>query len=234
MSASLDAVVSQLRQVIGTLQGAAIVARRAQEDASQATTHYTEAARGTSHPNLTGAVQESEAARGKAVRLANLISKAADSVAAFSNAVVPGSAPTAPSEAAMPSGETLLSESVERESGRRNVGSFLSTMTRNVEDLQDNTQKTVSAAREAFNFIRGPQGPTGTQAGTTTPSASPTLGQRLANEAPDTAGHLVVVGLVAGIAVHRSVVSIRKGIARLRNRERTDGIQRPDSRDGAS
>ncbi|MFF5214678.1 hypothetical protein [Micromonospora sp. NPDC000442] len=231
----MDAVVAQLRHVIDTLRKAAVVAQRAQSDAQHAAAHYSEAARGSSHANLTSAVQESKAAGAKAGRFANLISKAADSVAAYSNAIVPGSAPKAdPTESAMPSGERLLAESVERESSRRNVGSFLGTMTRKVEDLQDNTQKTVTAAREAFNFIRGPQGPAGTHTGTTTPSASPALGQRLANEAPDTAGHLVVVGLVAGIAVHRSVVSIRKGIARLRGRERTDGIQRPDPRDGAS
>ncbi|MEU4550526.1 hypothetical protein [Micromonospora violae] len=237
MSGSIGEVVAQLRSAIDTLHSAAVVAQRAQADAEQANTHYTQAARGSRHPELTGAVTESKTAGEKAGKLARLISEAADRVGEYSNAVAPGSAPTTqPSDSATPSGEDLLAETVERDSARKNVASFLSTMTRKVEDVQENTQKSVAAAREAFTIIRGPQGPPGAQqAGTTTPTGGgPTVGQRLLNEAPDAAGHLVVVGLVASIAVHRSVQSIRKGIARLRHRERTDRVQRPDSRDGAA
>ncbi|MEW2428273.1 hypothetical protein AB0877_09685 [Micromonospora sp. NPDC047644] len=236
MSGSIGEVVAQLRSAIDTLHSAAVVARRAQADAEQANTHYTHAAQGSRHPELTGAVTESKTAGEKAGKLARLITEAADRVAAYSNAVAPGSAPTTqPSDSATPSGEDLLAETVERDSARRNVASFLSTMTRKVEDVQENTQKSVAAAREAFTIIRGPQGPPGAQqAGTATPAVGPTVGQRLLNEAPDAAGHLVVVGLVASIAVHRSVQSIRKGIARLRDRERTDRVQRPDSRDGTA
>ncbi|WP_406067033.1 hypothetical protein [Micromonospora sp. NBC_01638] len=236
MSGSLGDVVAQLRGAIDTLHSAAVVARRAQADAEEANAHYTRGAQGSGHPELTGAVTESKTAAEKAGRLARLISEAADRVGAYSNAVAPGSAPnTRPSDSATPSGEDLLAETVERESARKNVASFLSTMTRKAEDVQDNTQKSVAAAREAFTIIRGPQGPSGAQqAGTTAPTVGPTLGQRLINEAPDVAGHLVVVGLVASIAVHRSVQSIRKGIARLRDRERTDRVRRPDSRDGTA
>lgn len=234
MSGSIGEIVAQLLSSIDTLRSAAVVARRAQADAEEAVAHYSQAARGSKHPQLTGAVTESRTAAEKAGKLARLISEAADRVRAYSNAVAPGSAPTQqPTDAATPSGEDLLTEAVERESARRNVGSFLSTMTRKAEDLQDNTQKSVAAAREAFEIVRGPQGPSGSQqAGTTMPAVGPTVGQRLLNEAPDAAGHLVVVGLVASVALHRSVQSIRKGIARLRDRERTDRVQRPDPRDG--
>ncbi|MGC4876560.1 hypothetical protein ACLQ26_09910 [Micromonospora sp. DT43] len=236
MSGSLGDVVAQLRSAIDALHSAAVVARRAQADAEEANAHYTQAAQGSSHPELVGTVAESRTASEKAGKLARLISEAADSIGAYSKAIAPGSAPTTePSDAATPSGEDLLAETAERESARKNVASFLSTMTRKVEDVQDNTQKSVAAAREAFTIIRGPHGPSGAQQpGTTTPTAGPTVGQRLLNEAPDAAGHLVVVGLVAGIAVHRSVLSIRKGIARLRDRERTDRVQRPDPRDGTT
>ncbi|MFG1763128.1 hypothetical protein ACGFIH_07365 [Micromonospora parva] len=236
MSGSIGDVVAQLRSAIDTLHSAAVIAQRAQADAEQANTHYTQAAQGSRHPELTGAVTESKTAGEKAGKLARLISEAADRVGEYSNAVAPGSAPTTqPSDSATPSGEDLLAETVERDSARKNVASFLSTMTRKVEDVQENTQKSVAAAREAFTIIRGPQGPPGAQqAGTTPPTVGPTVGQRLLNEAPDAAGHLVVVGLVASIAVHRSVQSIRKGIARLRDRERTDRVQRPDSRDGTA
>ncbi|MEU7752130.1 hypothetical protein AB0B57_19905 [Micromonospora sp. NPDC049101] len=236
MSGSLGDVVAQLRSAIDTLQSAAVVAHRAQSDAEEANAHYAQAARGTRHPELTGAVTESKTAGEKAGKLARLISEAADRIGDYSNVIAPGSAPaTQPSDSATPSGEDLLAETVERESARKNVASFLSTMTRKVEDVQDNTQKSVAAAREAFTIIRGPQGPSGAhQPGTTTPTVSPPVGQRLLNEAPDAAGHLVVVGLVASIAVHRSVQSIRKGIARLRDRERTDRVRRPDPRDGTA
>ncbi|GGO30294.1 hypothetical protein [Micromonospora parathelypteridis] len=236
MSGSLGQVVAQLRSAIDTLHNAAVVARRAQADAEEAHAHYSQAAQGSSHPHLSGAVTESKTAGEKAGKLARLISEAADRIGNYLNAVAPGSAPTRqPTDSAAPSGEDLLTETVERESARKNVASFLSTMTRKVEDVQDNTQKSVAAAREAFTIIRGPKGPSGAQqAGTAAPTAGPSLGQRLLNEAPDAAGHLVVVGLVASIAVQRSVQSIRKGIARLRDRERTDRVQRPDPRDGTA
>ncbi|MEV4494263.1 hypothetical protein AB0J84_00945 [Micromonospora arborensis] len=236
MSDSLGEVVAQLRSAIDTLRSAAVVAMRAQADAEEALAHYSQAARGSKHPQLTDAVTDSRTAAEKAGRLARLISEAADHIGAYSNAVAPGSAPTQqPTDAATPSGENLLTEAVERESARRNVASFLSTMTRKAEDVQDNTQKSVAAAREAFEIVRGPQGPSGAQqAGTTTPAVGSTVGQRVLNEAPDAAGHLVVVGLVASIALHRSVQSIRKGIARLRDRERTDRVQRPDPGDGTA
>lgn len=236
MSESLGEVVAQLRSVINTLHSAAVVAQRAQAEAEEAHAHYSRAARGSRHPQLTGALTESRTAAEKAGRLARLITEAADHVGAYSNAVAPGSASTGQQpDSAMPSGEGLLAEAVERESARRNVASFLSTMTRKAEDIQDNTQKSVAAAREAFEIIRGPHGPSGVQqAGTTSPAVGSTVGQRLLNEAPDAAGHLVVVGLVAGVAVHRSIQSIRKGIARLRDRERTDRVRRPDPRDGTT
>lgn len=230
MSGGLGDVVAQLRSAIDSLRSAAVVAQRAQADAEEALAHYSQAARGSKHPHLTGAVAESRTAAEKAGKLARLISEAARHVGAYSDAVAPGSAPIQqPIDAATPSGDDLLTEAVDRESARRNVASFLSTMTRKAEDLQDNTQKSVAAARKAFEIVRGPQGPSGSQqAGTTTPAVGSTVGQRLLNEAPDAAGHLVVVGLVASVALHRSVQSIRKGIARLRDRERTDRVQRPD------
>ncbi|MEU7839458.1 hypothetical protein AB0B39_00650 [Micromonospora sp. NPDC049114] len=236
MSGSLGDVVAQLRKAIDTLHSAAVVAQRAQADAEEAKSYYAQAAQGSSHPDLTGAVTESRTAGEKAGKLARLITEAADRIGTYSNVVAPGSAPTQqPTDSATPSGKDLLAETVERESARKNVASFLSTMTRKVEDVQDNTQKSVAAAREAFTIVRGPQGPSGAQQpGTTTPAAGPTVGQRLLNEAPDAAGHLVVVALVASVAVHRSVQSIRKGIARLRDRERTDRVQRPDPRDGTA
>ncbi|MET8041786.1 hypothetical protein ABZU25_13090 [Micromonospora sp. NPDC005215] len=236
MSGSLGDVVAQLRGAIDTLHSAAVVAQRAQADAEEANAHYAQGGQGSSHPDLTGALNESKTAAESAGRLASLISAAADRVGAYSNAVAPGSAPTTrTSDSATPSGDDLLAETVERESARRNVASFLSTMTRKAEDVQNNTQKSVAAAREAFAIIRGPHGPSGAQqAGTRTPTISPTVGQRLSNEAPDAAGHLVVVALVASIAVHRSVQSIRKGIARLRDRERTDRVRRPNPRDGTT
>ncbi|MEU0550839.1 hypothetical protein [Micromonospora sp. NPDC005979] len=236
MSGSLGEVVAQLRSAINSLRSAAVIASRAQADAEEALAHYSEAAQGSNHPQLTSALTESRTAAEKAGKLARLISEAADQVSSYSNAVAPGSAPTQqPSDSATPSGEDLLTEAVERESARKNVASFLSTMTRKAEDLQDNTQKSVAVVRKAFEIVRGPQGPAGAQqAGTTMPAVGPTVTQRLLNEAPDAAGHLVVVGLVASVALHRSVQSIRKGIARLRDRERTDRVQRPDPGDGTA
>ncbi|MEK8107667.1 hypothetical protein NKG94_26285 [Micromonospora sp. M12] len=170
MSGNLGEVVAHLRSAIDILHSAAVVARRAQADAEEANARYTRAAQGSSHPELTGTVAESRTAGEKAGKLARLISEAADRIGAYSNAIAPGSAPARqPADSAAPSGEDLLAETVERESARKNVASFLSTMTRKVEDVQDNTQKSVAAAREAFTIIRGPQG----RQGLTSPAPQP-------------------------------------------------------------
>ncbi|MEV4755331.1 hypothetical protein AB0J86_09490 [Micromonospora sp. NPDC049559] len=220
----IEEIVAQLRSATETLDAASVTALRAEADARQAQARFDEAGTGSGHRDITAAFTESRTAAEKAAKVGRLIAEATRHIATYANTINPGSMPGGQaSELATPSGEQLLTEAVQRESARRNVGSFLGTLTRKVEDVQDHTQKTVAAIRKATEFIRGPDGPSGSvKAGTTTPTVGTPAGQSPKIDAPEAAGHLVVVGLVAGVAIHRSYQSIRRGMSRLRKRERTD------------
>ncbi|MEQ4304201.1 hypothetical protein ABNF97_22940 [Plantactinospora sp. B6F1] len=221
MSSLLAQAVAQLRSAIDQLDGLAVRATRAAEDVAQGHARYADASRGTDHPKLRAAVAESRIGVDKARRLARLSSEAARHVAAYLNAVAPGSAPQPLATASgPPSGEDLLADSGRRDLARSRARGFLSRSVRKADELQEQASKATEMVQQSIKVFRNPKGPGGTHStGTGTPTASG-LPARPKMDGAEAAGNLVVVGLLAGVAVHRISSVIGERIARFRGRER--------------
>ncbi|MGI5215586.1 hypothetical protein [Plantactinospora sp. CA-290183] len=235
MTGSVGDVVAQLRAVLESLDAAAVTALRAQADADQAEAHFTEAAKGTDHPAIRQAITASHTASEKAARYARLLATANESLTAYINKIAPGSIPThQAADSAAPSGEQLVTDTVERSNARRNIASYLSRMARDAENLQDTAKTSTEAVQQGVNIVRHSPSPPGLQqAGTGTPSA-PVPASRPKIDAPEAAGNIVVVALISGIAIQRFSQTVSDTIARMKKRGHEDRTQRPDSRDGSS
>lgn len=234
MTGSVGDVVAQLLAVLRSLDTAAVTALRAQADADQAEAHFAEVARGTDHIHIRQAITASHTASEKAARYARLLAKANESLTAYINKIAPGSTPTQQAaEAAVPSGEQLLQETVERSNTRRNIDGYLSRMARDAENLQDTAKTSTEAVQQGVNIVRNRPSPPGLQQAETGTPSTPVPTPRPKIDAPDAAGNIVVVALITGIAIRRFTRTISDTIARMKERGHEDRTQRPDSRDGS-
>ncbi|MFF5217614.1 hypothetical protein [Micromonospora sp. NPDC000442] len=219
MSGLIAQVVAQLNSAAQALDTLAVQAIRAQADIEQATGHLSAGGMGSSRPEIREAVRGSRAAATNSGRLGSLNSDAAGHLADYINEIAPGSATRRDAaDGASPSGEDLLAESERRELSRKNVGTFLNRQVRKADELQDQAASTTSAIQQTAKVVRNPNGPAGSQStGTATPSTSiPTTQPKI--DAPDAAGNLVVIGLLAGVAAHRIASVVKKNIPRIRRR----------------
>jgi hypothetical protein len=221
---SLAEVVAQLQAAIEQLDAAAVTSMRAQADAEQATGHYTEAARGTEHADLRQAVSASQEAGAKSGRMARLLAQAAGHFATYVNTIAPGSIDARKAgEAAQLSGEDLVQDTVRRKDRQRRVDSYLGQAVRKSEDIQDKTKTGTSVTVRVLNALREEFGPQGTVSPGTWQDTTVTVpGARSKIDAPDTAGNLVIVGLMAGVALHRGFRRARRTIERLRDNDDQD------------
>ncbi|GGM49332.1 hypothetical protein GCM10011608_37870 [Micromonospora sonchi] len=219
MSGLIAQVVAQLNSAIKDLDTLAIQAIRAQADIEQATGYFAAGGKGSSHPKIQAALTDSRTSAAKAGRLGRLNSDAADHLADYVNAIAPGSATgRTAAGVASPSGEDLLRDSEERELARKNVGTFLKRAVRNADELQDQAASATQAVQQTAKVVRNPSGPAGSHStGTATPS-TPDPTPRSKIDAPDAAGNLVVIGLLAGVAIHRITAIVKKNIPRIRKR----------------
>lgn len=220
MSASVADLIIQLQDLRRRLAAAAVSATRARAEANQAGHHYREAGKGSDHTDIRSAVADIDEAAAKSAKVARLLETARGHLAAYLNRIAPGSVSGLAADAdAMPTGERLMAEAHARSDRRKDMGSFLSKMTRNVETLQDAGKSATKAGQDVLRILAKPSGPGGTQStGTTT---SPSLSQQPPPriDTADAAGHLIAAGLVAGIAAHRTGLLVKSWIARYRRRD---------------
>jgi hypothetical protein len=225
-------VVAQLLDVRERLAAAAVTAMRAKADADQVHEQYAEAAQGTEHPQIQEALTDIRAASEKAVRTARLLTEARAHFTAYLNKIAPGSASGSDVlEAGLPSGEELISEAESRAESSSDIGAFLRRTSRNIESIQDTGKTVTEAAQNTVNIIRKPFKPPGSQT-TTTGTGSPvqpSILQRI--DAPEAVGHLLVVGVIAGVSLHKSSQLLRKSIERFRSRGNKKRTQRPHPSD---
>jgi hypothetical protein len=234
MTASVGDVVAQLRAVLESLDAAAVTALRAQADADQAEAHFREAATGTDHSKIREAITASHTASQKTARYARLLAKANESLTTYLNTIAPGSVPThRAADSGTPTGEQILTDTVERSNARRSIDSYLSRMTRDVENLQDNAKTSTEAVQHAVNIVRKPPSPPGLQRAETGTPSVPASAPKPKIDAPEAAGHIVVVGLITGVALYRFGRTISNGIARLKSHGDKDRTKRPDPRDSS-
>lgn len=223
MNGLLAQIVAQLDSAIKQLDTLAVAATRAQADIEEGNGRYTTAGQGGAASDMKTAVNTSRTAVNETNRLGRLNSLAAQLLTRYLNTVVPGSAPSREGmDSSTPSGEKLLTDSQRRAVARANVGSFLKRQVRKADELQEQTTNATQAVQQSIKILRNPNGSRGTQStGTGTPTA-PAMSPRPKIDAAEAAGNLVVVGLLAGVAAHRTAAVIRSRVASLRRRRRDD------------
>lgn len=219
MSGTVADVIAQLAQASTGLSSAAATALRAQQDAIEAHQALTKASTGTTAPAVTNATAEWKTAADKAGKVARLLLQAAAHLNAYSNVIAPGSAPTEVSITG-PTGEELLADTTRRSEARQGAGSFFNKMARKAEDVQDTGKSMVKAGQEAIRIVGGPRGPAGTQTSHTGTPSAVVATHPVRIDPPEAGGHILVLGLIAGITVNRTVNVAREQIARYLKRER--------------
>ncbi|MDG4784803.1 hypothetical protein O7626_02450 [Micromonospora sp. WMMD1102] len=198
-------VVAQLLDVRQRLAAATVTAMRAKADAEQVYRRYAEAAQGTEHPKIQEALTDIRTASEKATRTARLLNEARTRFTAYLNRIAPGSVPDVDvSEAEMPPGEQLVGDAVRRAESSSGIGAFLRRTSRNIENIQDAGKSATEAAQNTIRIIKNPFKPPGSQTTSTATGspAQPSILQRI--DAPEAVGNLLVVGVIAGVSLHRS------------------------------
>ncbi|GIJ07898.1 hypothetical protein ACFFMR_05780 [Micromonospora andamanensis] len=217
MSGLLAQVVAQLRSAMDQLDSLAVQATRAATDVAEANARYTAAGQGSDHPTLRAAVTGSRTGVDKAHRLARLSSEAARNVAAYLNAIAPGSMPqTSAALSGPPSGEDLTAESDRRDLGRQRMRGVLNRSVRKADELQDHAVNATDATQQMINILRGPKGSDGTHSTATGTPTIPSPTARPKIDSAEAAGNLVIVGLLAGVGARWFANAIGKTIARLK------------------
>lgn len=216
MNDLLGQVVAQLRSTIDRLDAIAVQADRAATDVAEGHKRYSTLGRGTDHPKLRAAVNQSRTGADKARRIARLSSDAARNVADFLNAIAPGSAPrSAAVDSGPPAGEELLADSDRRALARARARGWVNRSLRKADDLQEHAANATDKTQKLIKVLANPKGPSGTQStGTSTPTAPPPT-PRAKIDGAEAAGNLVVVGLLAGVAANRLAAATGKLIARF-------------------
>ncbi|MFV2008491.1 MULTISPECIES: hypothetical protein [unclassified Micromonospora] len=216
MAGTVAEVIAQLARASTGLSSAAATALRAQQEVTDAHQALSAASAGASAHAVTNATAEWETAADKAGKVARLLMEAVGHLNAYANRIARGSAPDEPMLTG-PTGEELLADTTKRSEAQRNVGGFLGRLARKSDDVQDSAKTMGEVAEKVAQVIRTPAGSGGTQsAGTSSPSIVPATPTRI--DAADAAGNLVVVGLVAGIAIHKTGQIASRQIARLRKK----------------
>jgi hypothetical protein len=219
MAGTVDEVIAQLARASAGLSSAAATALRAQQDVIDAHQALSDASVGASAHAVTNATGEWETAADKAGKVARLLMEAVRHLNAYSNRIAPGSAPDEPMLTG-PTGDELLADTTRRSDARRGAGNFFSKMARKSEDVQDTGKSMVELGQEAIRVLGGPRGPSGAQTSHTgTPSAVVST-HPVRIDPPEAGGHILILGLIAGITVNRAVNVAREQIARYLKRER--------------
>ncbi len=235
MNDDMAQVVAQLRAVREQAAAAAVTAMRAHADAEKACHHYTEAAKGTNDNKIKQAIADIEVARDKSAKIGRLLGEARESITRYLNRIAPGSVPDPdPSESAMPTGERLVSEANQRSEAKKSAAAFLKKAVRNAADAQDATKSITDRGEEGLQIFQSRKGPPGSRStGTQHTSAIVTPQAQSEINVPDAASQLIIVGIAASIAAQKVNSSVRRAIARLRTRGRTQRARRSDPGDGA-
>ncbi|MGW0432019.1 hypothetical protein ACWDV4_05675 [Micromonospora sp. NPDC003197] len=216
MTGNVGDVVAQLLNVRNRLAEAAVTAMRAKADADHAQGRYVEAADGTDHPQIREAIADIRTASEKSAKYARLLEEARESLAKYIGRIAPGVVSSKDIENAMPSGERLISEADRRSEAQRNVDALMGMLTRKVEDVQEAAKSSTKLGKQAIKLLEGSRGPTGSEVPKRTKAPAVVQGgTRTKVDVPEAAGHLVVVGLVVGIAVHKVGRLARRAIERL-------------------
>jgi hypothetical protein len=225
MSASVAEVVAQLLAAAGQLDTGAMAANRAGTDAEQAHRNFKEAGRGSNDRDIRGAVDDSSIAAAKANKVSRLLAQAANHLTDYANHIAPGSAPNRhATDSFMPNGEEILQDAGRRSDSRRSLDSFVTRLTKKTEDAQDAVKTATELGEQAVKILRGPSRPSGGQATTIqTPETAIRAEPNAEVKPADVAGHLVIVGLMTGIAIQKTSRLVHRGIARIRNHERPTG-----------
>ena len=212
MSASVGAVVAQLRAVVDATDRAAMSAHRARVDADTSSRRFAGAGRGSSNLNMRQAIAESAAAVERLSTVAVMLAEAANAFADYINHIAPGTVPTREASTGPPTGTELLSAR-----GRRGKARHLFEETvRSGGDVSDGGKEVTSAVVRAVQGIRGGGG---------TVATSTASGGVVARQAPQPAVSApdIVAGLVA-LAV-ATIEGSRQALGRLKRRtkEESDG-----------
>lgn len=220
--ASLAGVVAQLSDVRRRLATAAVDVTRARAEINQANSRYAEAAGDSRHPGIRQALAHVRLASTNALTIVRSLEQARNHFARYLERIVPGAA-TDDFSAGLPDGELLLAQVRERSDLRSGMDAFIGRTFRSIENYQDSGRSTGEIAGNTIRIVRAPRRPNGSKyIGTTSPAVVPTPHYI---DAPEIVGHLVVLGLLAGIAAQRLSRVTRKEIARFRRRghqKRTD------------
>ncbi|MEE6260815.1 hypothetical protein [Plantactinospora sonchi] len=215
----MQEVVAQLLHVRERLAAAAVTSMRAKADADQAHQRYAEAAQGTEHPQIREALTDMRTASEKAAKTARLLTEARARLTTYLNRIAPGSASESDvSDAETPSGEQLLGEAERRGDSASSIGAFLSRTSRNIENIQETGKTATEVAQNTIKVIKDVVKPPGAQTASaaTRPPSQPPLIQRI--DVPEAVGNFLVLGLIAGVTIHKSSQLARKSIERFRSR----------------
>jgi hypothetical protein len=173
MSDLISEVLAELRELIGTVDEAAMLALRAQADAQEAYSAYREAGTGSKRPDIARAQVDSRTAAEKAGKTARLLAEAASAFADYVNVIACGTVPprhSAPDAA--PTGEGLAAVAP---SLRSRLQRYLAKAGVDADDSQEGLATTATSlaagATSAKRVLRDQHGPFGT---TTTTPRTPT------------------------------------------------------------
>mgnify|MGYP006976768242 CR=1 FL=1 len=220
--ASLAGVVAQLSDVRRRLATAAVDVTRARAEISQADSRYAEAAGDSRHPGIRQALAHVRWASANALTIARFLEQARHHFTCYLERIVPGAAQDDAS-VGLPDGELLLVQVRERSDLRSGMDAFIGRTFRNIENYQDSGRSTGEITGNTIRIVRAPRRPNGGKyIGTASPAVVPTPHHI---DVPEAAGHLVVLGLLVGIAAQRLSHVTRREIARFRRRghqKRTD------------
>lgn len=221
MSGLLAQVVAQLRSAVDQLDSLAVQATRAATDVAEANAAYARVGTGTDHPKLRAAVMQSRVGVDKAHRLARLSCEAARNVAAYLTAIAPDLGALPPtSGSGSPSGEELIADSDRRDLSRAKLKGFINRPARRADDVQDHATTTADTIQQSMSVFRDRNGPSGTHSTGTANATVPPVPPRPKIDAAEAAGNLAVLGLILGVAAHKTMTVISERIVRFRRRGR--------------
>jgi hypothetical protein len=200
MTGPLDEVIRQLKAAIEKLDTAAITATRAQADALQAHTHYTDAGRGSNHPAIQAAQTESTTAAAKAGKVGRLLAETSTHLTTYVNTIAPGTIPTGQStETTLPTGEQLVATAPSK-GGKAEA--FLRRYVKKADDTEDNLHEAENAVttgvREIFQGAKDGPGSSGNVTSTGQPTVATPV-ERPQLEHPVTAVIMAAGAVVVGV-----------------------------------
>nr|MDT0663302.1 hypothetical protein [Micromonospora sp. DSM 115978] len=207
---SIGDIVAQLRAAQDQLAASAVTAGRAQADALEALSRYTEAGRGSEHPEIKAAISEIQIAGAKSDKVARLINEIRQHIIDYANHIAPGAVSPAATPSAMPTGEQLVQDAARRSNA----------FGKGARAVANNAEKAGNAGKKIIDFLQEarPKGTTATSQPSGTP---PTAPQHGTGNFGDAASAVIVGGAIVIAAGLKALDARRK-----KNEETRDS---PDS-----